>query len=799
MSKLRRIALLGNYLPRRCGIATFTHDLHQAIAQAAPDIDTFVVAMTDAGQTYDYPGVVRFDIRADDAGAYARAADTLNASNVDVVSLQHEYGIFGGTDGAQILDLVARLNMPVVSTLHTVLPHPSLNQKHVLKQLLAQGSKAVVMSQKGRELLGSVYSAPDDKIAVIPHGIPDYPLRDPGEAKARFGFSDRTLLLTFGLLSPNKGIEYMIDAMPEIVRSCPDALYVVLGATHPNLLRETGDAYRDDLVARVNRLGLGGHVVFINQFVEQALLLEYISMCDIYVTPYLSEGQMTSGTLAYSFGLGKPVVSTPYWHAKELLADGRGILVPFASSDRLSIEISSLLSNGRQRQSMRARAYAESRCMTWPRTAERYLAVLQDATTRPALSTPALVTTPSMPRFTPLARTSLPTLHLRTLCDSTGISQHAVHGVPDRAHGYCVDDNARALLLAVAMAHAGETVLPEVLTSRFAAFVQHAWNPDTQRFRNFMSYDRRWLEPAGSEDSHGRTLWALGECALKDTHASRQPWAADLFRSAVATASAFTSPRAQAFTLLGLNAILRADPGNALLAQQRILLADRLLALLDTTAPHDGASYPDWCWFEDVLAYDNARISQALLETGAATGNAAYRMAGLRTLRWLARVQTSPSGHFRPVGSHSFGRPRQSPLPFDQQPLEAWASISAYISAWRIEGSGTWITEAARAFAWYSGHNDLGTSLVDPATGACCDGLHPDRRNLNQGAESCLSYLHSVVEMRDAQRQLAARGQRAAPRLVTTPPAEVATQIYNRGGAHVSNGISEPPSASLTS
>ncbi len=495
----------------------------------------------------------------------------------------------------------------------------------------------------------------------------------------------------------------MIDAMPAIIRACPNAVYVVLGATHPNLLRENGESYRESLVSRVSSLGLEGHVVFVNSFVEQSLLLAYISMCDVYVTPYLSEGQMTSGTLAYSFGLGKPVVSTPYWHAKELLADGKGILVPFASSLRLGEEIGNLLSDERRRQSMRVRAYAESRPMTWPRTAERYLEEMQDARVRSAAHTQVNTrpTAPVAARLTAASRVSLPTRHLEVLCDSTGISQHAVHCVPDRAHGYCVDDNARALLLAVALLRAGQDALPEPLTSRFAAFVQHAWNPDARRFRNFMSYDRTWLEPAGSEDSHGRTLWALGECAANDTSVARRLWAADLFRAAVPPSGTFKSPRAQAFTLLGLNAHLRLDDGNLKLARLRMQLADQLLDALETTRARQPEGGMDWCWFEDVLAYDNARLPQALMEVGAETRIAVYRDGGLSALRWLTRVQTTPLGHFRPVGSHSFGNLLQVPLPFDQQPLEAWASISAYLSAWRIENQASWLAEAHRAFDWF--------------------------------------------------------------------------------------------------
>ena len=379
MTPLRRIAVIGNSLPRRCGIATFTTDLQQAISNSRPNLETCIVAMTDHGQTYDYPASVALQIKDDTIEEYVRAAAFLNAGRFDVVCLQHEFGIFGGEAGAHILELLSRLTMPVVTTLHTVLAKPSAAQRAVMERIVEASSKIVVMANKGREMLRSVYRVPDDKIEVIAHGIPDFPFVEPDAAKAKLGFGGRSVILTFGLLSPNKGIEVMIDAMPSILKRRPDAVYVVLGATHPNLVRDQGEAYRESLMARVRELGVEDHVVFLDQFVDQATLLEFISMCDVYVTPYLNEAQMTSGTLAYSFGLGKPVVSTPYWHALELLADGRGVLVPFGNAAAIGNEIAELLTDDPRRQAMRERAYAVSRSMTWERTAERYIAVFENA------------------------------------------------------------------------------------------------------------------------------------------------------------------------------------------------------------------------------------------------------------------------------------------------------------------------------------------------------------------------------------------------------------------------------------
>src|SRR3984893_12583443 len=493
MRALQRVAFIGNHLPRRCGIATFTHDLHRAVLTSHQDLETCVVAMTNPGCTYDYPQAVRFQVREKMIDDYAQGAELLNNASFDVVSLQHEYGIFGGEAGGNIIDLLSRLEMPVGTTLHTVLADATPIQRDVMRRIIDTSAKIVIMSETARELLRSVHEVPAHKIEVIPHGIPDVPFLETHHAKAGFGFVGKTIILTFGLLSPNKGIEIMLDAMPGIIKSCPNAVYVVLGATHPNLVRQQGEAYRDGLMARVQELGIEDHVVFFNQFVEQATLLDFISMCDVYVTPYLNEAQMTSVTLACSFGLGKAVVSTPYWHAKELLSDGRGILVPFGDAKALNTEISGLLTNDVRRQAMRKRAYAASRSMTWVQTAKRYLTVFETAyeDLRPGISSP--IDAIGSGRKGPVIP-DMRMLHFLSLCDSSGMIQHSVHSVPNRSHGYCVDDNARALLFSGALTKCGEPQLPDIVTARLAAFIQHAWNPDTRRFRNFMSYARQWLE-----------------------------------------------------------------------------------------------------------------------------------------------------------------------------------------------------------------------------------------------------------------------------------------------------------------
>jgi glycosyltransferase involved in cell wall biosynthesis len=739
MKPIRKIAFIGNSLPRRCGIATFTTDLQMAVQASSPDIATCIVAMTDAGQVYAYPPSVAFQIHDDTPQDYIRAADFLNSGGFECVCLQHEFGIFGGEAGADLLALLARLTMPIVTTLHTVLTDPTPAQRAVLIAVVARSMKIIVMAQKARLLLQEVYGVDPRSIEVIPHGIPDVAFAQPAIAKRTLGFAGRSVVLTFGLLSPNKGIETMIEAMPSILQRCPDAIYVVLGATHPNLVRDHGEAYRESLVARAQTLGIAKSVVFLDQFVEQPELLEFISSCDVYVTPYLDAAQMTSGTLAYSFGSGRPVVSTPYWHARELLAEGRGVLVPFGDAAATGQAVGDLLTDDVRRQAMAKRAYTASRAMIWLRTAEAYMAVF--SAKRRAM-TGVLVALPGKPAPADGVLPAMQLGHLNAMCDDTGLYQHAVHTVPDRAHGYCVDDNARALLLACALNAPGEQRLPDVMTSRFAAFVQHAWNPDNKRFRNFMGFNRTWLEDVGSEDSHGRTLWALGECVRSDNTLGRRRWAAALFAEAIASVDLMTSPRAWAFALLGLDAYCEATPQDQDTRSIRRRLADRLMSrLADATGE-------DWRWFEDGLSYDNARLPQALILTGLAMKSNSYVAAGVESLRWLMTQQRAPGGHFRPVGSAGFGSLRQSPAIFDQQPVEAAATIAAYRAAHRIEANAEWLGAAATALEWFLGRNDLSIPLVDLQSGSCRDGLHPDRANENCGGESVVSYLLALADMR---------------------------------------------------
>lgn len=737
----RRIALIGNFVPRQCGLATFTTDTYRALRERFPEMAVDVYAMSDPGFDHVYPPEVTAVVDRDNLSSYVAIARAIEASGAEAIWLQHEYGIYGGSAGDHILTLLDRVTAPLIVTLHTVLEKPNAEERRVLEALLQKASRIIVMAEKGKEILARVYGARTDIIAVIPHGIPDRPFRAPDEMKERFGFKGRKVILTFGLLSPNKGIETIIAAMPTIAATHPESLYVVLGATHPHLIAHEGERYRESLQDLSKSLGVEDHVTFINAFVGSEELLDYLEAADIYVTPYLNPAQITSGTLAYAVGLGKPVVSTPYVHAKEMLADGHGVLVDFGNSDGFASAIIGLLDDDAMREALRQRSYALGRTMIWPRLAEAAMDQIgQMIAARPA-------------RLAKPRRRSLKLLQpdfrgVERMSDATGMLQHSIFSVPDRHHGYCVDDNARALILVTQMDNLDHDVRDR-WTTVYASFLQQAWNPEKCRFRNFMSYDRKWLEEVGSDDSFGRALWALGVTARDAHKPDHRRWARVMFDQTANHALELDSPRSWAFTMLGASAALKAHPGHALPERVLETFGERLLSLVSASRR------PDWVWFEIVLAYDNARLPEALIRAGTALERADFIDCGLETLAWIISHQTAEEGHFRAVGTESFGRALEPPLPFDQQPLEAQAVIDACEAAWEASGDPMWLEEASRAYHWYLGHNDMDAALATAANGGCYDGLMPTGINLNQGAESILALQLSSCAMARLSRHSA--------------------------------------------
>jgi glycosyltransferase involved in cell wall biosynthesis len=746
-----RIAVIGNYLPRQCGIATFTTDLCSAISAEYGTARLLALPVNDTEQGYDYPARVRWSLAQDDVKSYQEAAEFLNFNNIDMVCLQHEYGIFGGPAGSHILHLLRGLKMPVVTTLHTVLREPSSDQMLVMDEIAELSDRLIVMSQLSSQFLQEIYKVPGSKIDMVPHGVPDLPFLDPNFYKDRFGVEGKAVLLTFGLLSPNKGIENVIQALPQILSKHNNVAYIVAGATHPHILRREGDKYRASLQALAKEVGVESQVIFHNRFVSPEEMAEFIGAADIYITPYRFEAQVVSGTLAYALGAGKAIISTPYWHAIELLDDRRGALVPFQNPGAIAQKTIELLDTPAIRHAMRKRAYLFARDMVWKRVAQGYMEsfarVRSDRMETPRVQFSARTTQKSLNQLPELKLN-----HVNALTDDTGILQHAIFTIPNRAEGYTTDDNARALIFTVLLAQLGvdqsgktESLNPD-WPFRYLAFLEHAFHPEKKRFRNFLGYDHRWIEDQGSEDSHGRALWALGTLLARSENHGLRGAAGRLFEFSLPAALEFSSPRAWACTLLGIQEYLNSYPGDRDAQKVRSVLSRRLLEM------YESIRSPDWKWFENVLAYGNARLPQAMLLVGSACADDRMVSAGLEALDWLMETQRCPTnGHFVPIGSQGFYRQGGEKARFDQQPLEAAGAVSACLQAYRVTRDNRWRSQAWSAFNWFLGDNDLQLPLYDSETGGCRDGLHPERANQNQGAESTLSFLMALLEMRSLQ------------------------------------------------
>ncbi len=755
-----RIAVIGNYLPRQCGLATFTTDLCEAISAEYGTARLLALPVDDIAEGYDYPARVRWSLAQDDVASYQQAAEFLNFNNIDMVCLQHEYGIFGGPAGSHILSLLRDLKMPVVTTLHTVLREPNPDQMLVMKEIAELSDRLIVMSQLSSQFLQEIFKVPGSKIDMVPHGVPDLPFTDPNFYKDHFGVEGKAVLLTFGLLSPNKGVENVIQALPQILSKHSHVVYLVAGATHPHILRREGDKYRASLQALAKEVGVESQVIFHNRFVSPEEMVQFIGAADIYITPYRHEAQVVSGTLAYALGAGKAIISTPYWHAIELLDDRRGALVPFQNPGAIADKTIELLDDPATRHAMRKRAYLFARDMIWKKAAQGYMGsfarVRSDRLESPRVQFSARAIKKSLDQLPELNLT-----HFNRMTDDTGMLQHAIFTIPNRFEGHTTDDNARALIFRVlrtqlanrSLLHppggTSATIRVPVVsasTSRYMAFLEHAFNPAKGRFRNFLGYDRKWSETEGSDDCHGRALWALGTVLGRSEDQGLRGAAGRLFEFSLPAALEFRSPRAWAYTLLGVHEYLNSYPGDRDAQRVQSALSRRLLEM------YEAIRSPEWKWFENILAYGNARLPQALLMVGSACGDDRMISAGLEALDWLSETQRCEThGHFVPIGSQGFYRQGGEKARFDQQPIEAAGALSASLEAYRITGDRRWRNEAWSAFNWFLGGNDLQLPLYDSVTGGCRDGLHPDRANENQGAESTLSFLMSLLEMRSLQ------------------------------------------------
>lgn len=740
---ITKIAVIGNYLPRQCGIATFTTDLSQALAQELPIEENLInIAMDDIPEGYNYPHQVKFRVRQNVQSDYFWAADYLNANQYDVAIVQHEYGIFGGEDGSYILQMIKSLKMPVITNLHTVLENPSQGQYKVMQGLAKYSDRLLVMSKKAIDILINVYGIDKKMIAFVPHGIPDASYRSPGVFNNLFGLENKDVILTFGLIGPDKGIETMIKAMPAIVKEHPNTVYLILGQTHPHILEKSGDTYRHDLQRLVNSLGLENHVIFHNKFVKLETLVQYLQTSKIYAIPYLKKEQITSGTLCYALGVGTPVVSTPFWYAEELLSEGRGKLVPFKDSEAMAKEINNLLSNDNEREMMRFRGYQFGRSMIWKEVSKAHLKIISEIKERKAIENIGEVSTKYHKIFNELPEINL--THLKTMTDDTGLLQHAKYMTPDFHHGYCVDDNARGLIALTKYYNLrrDKGVLP--LIQKYLAFLYYAFNQDNGRFRNFMSYDRRWMELAGSEDSHARALWGLGVTVKDAPDNYTRNMAMRLFLESLHIVENFTSPRAWGFTVLGLQSYLSIYGGDLSARKVRDNLAFKIFDLFKHNANEE------WQWCETTATYSNAILPHALIVAGKWIPNQEMFDMGLKVLKWLLQVQTAQEGHLSVIGNDGWFKKNGTRAIFDQQPIEVKSLLEACLDAYVETGDKEWFKESERCLSWFLGHNDLQRPVCDYKTGGCCDGLERQGVNGNQGAESTLAWIISLINMHSA-------------------------------------------------
>ncbi len=738
-----KVAYVGTYVPRQCGIGTFTANLRSHIGkleyQGGTGVQDFVIAVEDQHNTYDYPGEVLLRINQQHQQDYIDAAEFINQSGATHCSLQHEYGIYGGDNGIYILSLIRHLKVPLIVTLHTVLKKPSYNERAIMLEICNQADRVVVMSDYAVQLLMECYGIDEAKIAMIHHGVPQVRFSHQ-EAKISLGVQDKLMILTFGFLGRNKGVETVIKALPQLIAGNPEVVYIVAGKTHPNVLSHAGEEYRDYLTALAAQLGVTDHVVFVNEFVDQQTLFKYLCACDIYITPYVNEAQITSGTLSYAIGAGAAVVSTPYWHAVELLADGRGELFPFKDSVALGKILENLSENPERLVKLKKRSAQLAEILSWDTTAGKYAELMHQTKEHLSRSEPIAGNFDEMVeivRKTPLPPFSLQ--HIKRLTDDTGIIQHARYAIPNRREGYCLDDNARVLLLAAKAYEYNRDPYAVELMATSLSYIEHLQNDDGT-FRNFLSYDRNYLEDIGSEDAYGRTLWALGYFFDRSPNDAFLQASKELFFKAARHFESIRSIRAIAYTIMGIAHYLKSNPGDEGMTERMRNLTQKII---DNYEAHQTGK---WQWFEVLLAYDNGILPLGLLHASEFLNDEKVLDIALESLEFLTRI-TFKKGHLSIVGNEAWYHRDGEMSPYAQQPLDAMAMVLVFREAFRITQDEKFFAKLYQSFRWFMGENDLGLPLYDHETKGCCDGLEHFGINRNQGAESTLSFLISQLTL----------------------------------------------------
>lgn len=749
MNKAFGVSFVSSYVPRQCGIATFTYDLATSFLSLGNDakLHASVAALNDNSEGYKYPPEVKFEIKDKTSNDFKEAAYFLNLSNRDVINIQHEFGLYGGDAGSNILLLMENAKKPIITTLHTVLQYPDEDQLKVMHEISRLSSYIVVQSHRAVNMAHDIYGISAGKIKYIPHGAPDVPFLDTAYYKHKFQLSEKKVLLTFGLLSPGKGIEDVINAYAEVADKYPDTAYIILGATHPHVKREFGESYRYSLENLVKKHKLENNVIFINRFVEPDELLEFLLMSDIYISPYHNMQQIVSGTLTYALASGKAIVSTPYWYACELLENERGILYPAGDTAKLSESISELLDDENYRNKLRRNAYESGRKMIWSETSLQYLNLFKKAASEYKSSTSQPVPSSKQSLIPSLPEINLN--HLINITDTTGILQHSVYSTPNRNEGYCLDDNSRALLTVMMSRYLSRDPNTDKLIITYLAFIYHAYNKETGLFRNFMSYDRKWLEETGSEDSNGRTIFVLGYMVKNAVNSSQLALSKMLFDSSIKKMESFTHLRSVSHIIIGCIFYLQRFSGAREVKRICKKLLERLnKAFIDTADD-------EWKWFEDFLTYDNARLPQALLMGGSFFKNSFYIYNGLESLGWMFNmIYNKEKKYISLVGNDGWMKKNGVKPMFDQQPIEIHSIIDACYQAYLVTEEMEWIERVGTAFSWFLGNNERQEPLYDFTTGGCFDGLTSVRTNQNQGAESTLSWLLSLHRMYRIRQEL---------------------------------------------
>ncbi|MFV1951020.1 MAG: glycosyltransferase [Nitrospinota bacterium] len=730
----RNIAFVSSFLPRKCGIATFTSDLIENVKRSAGHrLSPLVVAM-EGNQKFDND-IVKFEIRRNVKNDYISAADYINFSGISLVSIQHEYGLFGGNCGSYISLLLNRLNKPIITTLHTILDEPAEYQYKILCDIADASYKIVVMSHRGITMLKEIYNVPEEKIEFVPHGMPDLPFVDSNDFKHELGFEGRKIILTFGLLNRDKGIEVMIKALPRIVREDPAILYVVLGITHPEIKKQDGEGYRLSLQRLVKDLDLKANVIFHNRFVNDIELHKFLCAADFYVTPYLAKQRLTSGTLAFALGAGKAIVSTPYWYAEELLADGRGRIVPFGDHEAITHTMIELLQDPASCYAMRKRAYDYCRNMTWLRVGAKYWNLFSDS----RLPLHVQVVTPVPDEEGKISVGELPELqldHLERLTDSTGIFQHTRFIVPDRYHGYCTDDNARSLEAMVRYYHQSQDKEALKLLNIYLSFIYHAQRGDGS-FNNFMSFDRKFLVPQGPDDAFGRSIRGLGITVAYPPNPSYLPFVKNCFERAVPYIPS-QSLRGKSYSIIGLADYLKQFPGASDIKRYMVLAADSLMDAYERNAT------AEWKWFEKIITYDNGALPQALFVAYRILGDQKYLDAAKESCHFLLSI-IYDGDHFSFIGNDGWHTQSKPKPMFDQQPIDVASTVFMLRAAYEATEDTEYLTLMRKAFDWFLGENDLHIPVYNFTTGGCGDGLTSIGINPNQGGESTLCFLLALL------------------------------------------------------